>query len=81
MQPEQGSSIRLIRCVSFMMEKLVNQSPQQVPNTAIVSAKDLTDKGDRLHFDTPSSRKPGKRYAEAMKRLQETGNASKRSKK
>lgn len=47
--------------------------PQQVPNTAVVSAKDLTDKGDHLHFDTQSARELGKRYAEAMKKLQTTG--------
>jgi hypothetical protein len=46
--------------------------PQNVPHTAVVSAKNLTDKGDHLHFDTPSARELGKRYAEAMKKLQKS---------
>ncbi|MBO9682146.1 MAG: sialate O-acetylesterase [Flavisolibacter sp.] len=54
------------------INKVIHQLPQQVPNTAVVSAKDLTDKGDHLHFDTPSARKLGKRYANAMKNLQES---------
>jgi hypothetical protein len=49
---------------------IIHQLPQQVSNTAVVSAKDLRDKGDALHFDTPSARELGRRYAEAMKRLQ-----------
>jgi hypothetical protein len=51
------------------INKVINQLPEQVPNTAVVSAKGLTDKGDHLHFDTPSARELGKRYAEAMKKL------------
>jgi len=54
------------------INKVIHQLPQQVPNTAVVSAKDLTDKGDHLHFDTPSARELGKRYANAMKKLQES---------
>lgn len=39
----------------------------------------MTDRGDDLHFDTPSARELGKRYAAAMKKLEqkpfkETGN-------
>lgn len=49
---------------------VINQLPQQVPHTAVVSAKGLMDRGDSLHFDTPSARELGKRYAQAMKRLQ-----------
>lgn len=52
------------------INKIVNQLPQQVSNSAVVSAKGLTDKGDHLHFDTPSARELGKRYAAAMKTLQ-----------
>lgn len=59
---------------------VINQLPKQVSNTAVVSAKGLTDKGDHLHFDTPSARELGKRYAEAMKQLTRTGNAAKLSK-
>jgi hypothetical protein len=54
------------------INKVIKQLPQQVPNTAVVSAKNLTDKGDHLHFDTPSARELGKRYAKAMKKLQES---------
>lgn len=39
--------------------------PQTVPNTIAVSASGLTDKGDTTHFDTPSARTLGRRYAEA----------------
>ncbi|MEI6948370.1 sialate O-acetylesterase [Paraflavisolibacter sp. H34] len=56
---------------------VVNQLPQQVPQTAVVSARGLTDKGDRLHFDTPSARELGKRYAAALKGLQAGGKAGK----
>lgn len=52
------------------INSVINQLPQQVHHTAVVSAKDLTDKGDRLHFDTPSARELGKRYAATMKSLQ-----------
>lgn len=52
------------------INEVIDQLPGQVPNTAVVSAKGLTDKGDRLHFDTPSARELGKRYAEAMRKLQ-----------
>lgn len=49
---------------------VINLLPQQVPNSAVVSAKGLTDKGDKLHFDTPSARELGQRYAKAMKKLE-----------
>jgi hypothetical protein len=41
--------------------------PQKVKRTACVEATGLTDKGDKTHFDTPSARELGRRYAEAMK--------------
>lgn len=49
---------------------VIDQLPQKVSNTAVVSAKNLTDKGDHLHFNTASAQELGKRYAEAMKKLQ-----------
>ena len=55
---------------AYYFNPIINQLPMQVPATAVVSAKDLTDKGDKLHFDTSSARELGKRYAEAMKLLQ-----------
>ncbi len=56
---------------------VINQLPQNVPYTAVVSAKGLTDRGDSLHFNTASARELGKRYAQAMKRLESTRVASK----
>lgn len=55
-----------------IINKVINQLPSEVKNTAVVSAKDLTDKGDHLHFNTASARELGKRYAVAMKQLQRT---------
>ncbi|MGC4104282.1 sialate O-acetylesterase [Ferruginibacter sp.] len=52
---------------------VINQLPQAMPLTAVASAKDLTDKGDHLHFNTASARELGKRYAAAMKQLQQKG--------
>jgi hypothetical protein len=39
--------------------------PQTVPKCAFVSAEGLTDKGDKLHFDSASQREFGRRYARA----------------
>lgn len=52
------------------INSIINRLPAQVPYTAAVSANGLTDKGDSLHFDSPSARELGKRYAQAMKKLQ-----------
>lgn len=41
-----------------------------VPNAAAVESTGLKHKGDVVHFDTPSLREFGQRYAEAMKKLQ-----------
>lgn len=60
---------------SSWINPVINQLPQQVPHTAVVSSKNLTDKGDQLHFDTPSARKLGIRYADAMKQLRATSRA------
>jgi len=45
--------------------------PERIPNAACVSTEGLTPKEDGLHFDTPSARDLGRRYAEALKRLTE----------
>jgi hypothetical protein len=42
----------------------------KIPAYAVVSAADLKDRGDQLHFDTPSARTLGVRYAAAMRELQ-----------
>ena len=43
---------------------------QRERRVACVDATGLTDKGDKTHFDAPSARELGRRYAEAMKKLQ-----------
>jgi hypothetical protein len=53
-----------------MINEVINQLPQHVTHTAVVSAAGLTDKGDHLHFDAAGARELGKRYATAMKTLQ-----------
>jgi hypothetical protein len=45
--------------------------PTLVPHCAVVDSTGLKHKGDVVHFDTPSLREFGKRYAAAMKGLQE----------
>lgn len=49
---------------------VINQLPATVLNTAVVTAKNLSDKGDQLHFDAIAARELGKRYAIAMQQLQ-----------
>jgi hypothetical protein len=44
---------------------------ERLPHAALVSSEGLDDcKRDLIHFETPSLRKFGERYAEAMERLQ-----------
>ncbi len=53
--------------------QMVNEAllalPQRVPHTACVSARSLTDSGDRLHFDAEGARELGRRYATAISNL------------
>jgi hypothetical protein len=51
------------------INNVIDQLPANVPDTAVVSAKGLTDKGDATHFDTRSARELGRRYAAAMQQL------------
>lgn len=53
-----------------LINKVIDSLPGAVSNTAVASANGLTDRGDKLHFNTASARELGKRYAEAMKKLQ-----------
>lgn len=57
----------------------INQKMHDVvactPYTAIVSSEGLTPKADNLHFDTPSARTLGERYATEMLALQAPGAA------
>ena len=52
---------------------IVDQAHQdlakKVPHTACVSAEGLKHKGDKIHFDSPSFRELGKRYAEAFLKM------------
>ncbi|MEQ2006890.1 MAG: sialate O-acetylesterase [Limisphaerales bacterium] len=48
----------------------IDALPKSVSNAAVVESSGLKHKGDVVHFDTPSLREFGNRYAEAMKRLQ-----------
>lgn len=43
--------------------------PSKVPHSAFVSAEGLHHRGDKVHFDSPSYREFGKRYAEAFQKL------------
>jgi peptidoglycan/xylan/chitin deacetylase (PgdA/CDA1 family) len=51
------------------INEIINKLPAEIENTAVVSAMNLTDRGDHLHFDTASARELGNRYAAAMKKL------------
>ena len=48
----------------------IQQLPELVKTTAVVSADQLKDKGDHLHFDAASANELGKRYALKMQELQ-----------
>ncbi len=54
----------------------INSILRNLPNhelqVACVDASGLTDKGDATHFDAPSARELGRRYAEAMQTLEQT---------
>ncbi|GAB5443626.1 MAG: hypothetical protein Fues2KO_39750 [Fuerstiella sp.] len=43
--------------------------PEKIPQTAFVSSKGLTHKGDHVHFDADSYRELGRRYFAAWQRL------------
>src|SRR5262249_12105834 len=44
--------------------------PEKVNRTAFVSSAGLQHKGDKIHFDSPSYREFGRRYAEAFLKLE-----------
>jgi carbohydrate esterase-like sialic acid-specific acetylesterase len=54
-----------------LVNEQINSLPKLVPHTAVASPKDLKHKGDVVHFDSPTLREFGKRYATAMQALQE----------
>jgi hypothetical protein len=49
---------------------VIDRLPGVVPYTAVVSAEGLTDKGDKVHFDTRSARELGRRYGLAITKLE-----------
>jgi beta-glucuronidase len=55
---------------STLINTVIDRLPGVVAHTAVVSADGLTDKGDKTHFDTRSARELGRRYGQAMKKLQ-----------
>lgn len=48
------------------VDKAHRDLPKKIANTAFVGSEQLNHRGDRLHFDSRSSRELGRRYAEAM---------------
>ncbi len=52
------------------INKILENIPNIVENTACVDVSGFTHKGDVLHFDTKSSRELGRRYAEQMIKLE-----------
>ncbi|MBN1290354.1 MAG: sialate O-acetylesterase [Candidatus Latescibacteria bacterium] len=53
-----------------IVNEALKRLPERVNNTAFVSSQGLTPKDDGVHFDTESARELGRRYAEAMMRLE-----------
>lgn len=47
----------------------IRQVGTTYPHVGYVDSADLAHKGDTLHFDTPSARELGRRFAEAMQKL------------
>ncbi len=50
---------------AFVINQIINELPQKMPATAVVSSRGLTGMDDKTHFDTDGARGLGKRYAEA----------------
>ena len=64
----QRPDFRHFRTVNAELRK----ASETLSGCACVSSQDLTHKGDSLHFDAPSLRRFGERYAEAYLGLQRT---------
>jgi hypothetical protein len=52
------------------LNEQLKELPNQVSNSALVTAQGLTHKGDTIHFDSASARELGRRYAAQMSTLQ-----------
>lgn len=55
---------------SQIVNEAIRRIPQRVKHTACVDSTGLGHKGDNMHFSSASARELGRRYAEAMIRLQ-----------
>ncbi len=55
-----------------VVNEQLDRLPKLAPVTAVVSSDGLQHKGDDVHFDSASLRTLGRRYAEAMQKLQAT---------
>ena len=53
-----------------VVDKALEELPNQVQNAACIDTKGLTAKSDRVHFDSESARALGQRYAEEILNLQ-----------
>ena len=61
------------RPASTEFNAMLPEVARRVPHCALVTAEDLTDKGDHLHFDSKSLRVFGQRYAVAWMGLAKAG--------
>lgn len=59
---ELGRFVSVADAVNPQLARL----PSVIPKCGLVSSLGLTDKGDHLHFDSPSARELGRRYAKAL---------------
>ncbi len=59
-----------------LINQALRDAAARIPRYACVSAAGLTDIGDHLHFDAPSQRIFGERYAEAYLALAKHGGAA-----
>lgn len=50
------------------INEIMHAVAAEIPNTTVVSAKGLTDRGDKLHFSTEALQEFGKRYFEAWQK-------------
>ena len=66
---ELGKFLKGTRCDFPPVEEDIAKVAQSMPYTGLVSSEGLKDKGDQLHFDTPSLRIFAARYFEEYLRL------------
>ncbi len=59
------------RPLATIINEALARITQRVGNTAFVESKDLDHNGDGIHFSSESARELGRRYAEAMFRLEQ----------